>query len=68
VVYPVRVDVRFSERFKGRCIFLCPLKAVCLKADFRERVLAPLRLVGIPEEASVNGAPQADAATPNSQH
>jgi tetratricopeptide (TPR) repeat protein len=44
------------------------MKAVCLEADFRERVLAPLRLVGIPEEADKNRAPQADDAQPNSQH
>jgi adenylate cyclase len=44
------------------------MKAVCLEADFRERVLAPLRLVGIPEEADKNRAPQADDAPPNSQH
>jgi adenylate cyclase len=43
------------------------MKALCVEAEFRERVLAPLRLVGIPEEADEKRAPQA-AAPPNSQH
>jgi adenylate cyclase len=34
------------------------MKALCLEADFRERVVAALRLAGLPEETDENRAPE----------
>jgi adenylate cyclase len=43
------------------------MKALCLEADFRERVLAALRLAGLREETDENRAPESDAAA-SSKH
>jgi adenylate cyclase len=43
------------------------IKSICFSADFRERVVAALRLAGLREEADENHTPKAEAVSPSSQ-
>jgi adenylate cyclase len=43
------------------------IRSICFSADFRERVVAALRLAGLREEADENHTPKAEAVSPSSQ-
>jgi len=53
------ISVRESDRVH---------KMFCFEADYRQRVIAALRLAGLREDAEEKRAPQADATAPDPQH